>query len=206
MVKRQRQTRIPWIPWSTIVDSKSLGGLGIRDLKDFNIALVAKQSWRILQNPNSLLSRVYKSKYFQKTGLLQEKPKSNASHAWKSILKGNELLKSGIKWIIGGGEQTYMWLDSWLPTNLPRPPKGLTNCVDMKTKVNEFINPETKWWDIDKLNSFVDLNDVEIIKTIRPSITGASDSTIWINTKDGQYSAKHVINFYATPVNTEIEM
>ncbi|KAL0796652.1 hypothetical protein Bca101_068029 [Brassica carinata] len=129
---------IPWIPWSTIVDSKSLGGLGIRDLKDFNIALVAKQSWRILQNPNSLLSRVYKSKYFQKTGLLQEKPKSNASHAWKSILK--------------------------------------------------------------------DLNEVEIIKTIRPSITGASDSTIWINTKDGQYSAKHVINFYATPVNTEIEM
>ncbi|CAN6844165.1 unnamed protein product [Brassica oleracea] len=113
---------IPWIAWSTIADSKSLGGLGIRDLTDFNIALVAKQSWRILQNPKSLLSRVYKSKYFQKTSLLQAKPKSNGSHAWKSILK----------------------------------------------------DPE----------------DVEIIKTIRPSITGASDSTFWIHTKDGQYSAK----------------
>ena len=103
---------IPWIAWSTIADSKSLGGLGIRDLTDFNIALVAKQSWRILQNPSSLLSRVYKSKYFQKTSLLQAKPKSNGSHAWKSILKGNELLKSGIKWNIGRGEQTYMWIDN----------------------------------------------------------------------------------------------
>lgn len=134
---------IPWIAWSTIVDSKSLGGLGIRDLKDFNLALVAKQSWRILQNPNSLLSRVYKSKYFQKTGLLQAKIKSNASHAWKSILQGNELLKSGIRKIIGGGEQTYMWLDNWLPTNPPRPPKSLTNCIDLKSKVSEFLNAET---------------------------------------------------------------
>lgn len=134
---------IPWIAWSTIVDSKNLGGLGIRDLKDFNLALVAKQSWRILQNPNSLLSRVYKSKYFQKTGLLQAKIKSNASHAWKSILQGNELLKSGIRKIIGGGEQTYMWLDNWLPTNPPRPPKSLTNCIDLKSKVSEFLNAET---------------------------------------------------------------
>ena len=60
----------------------------------------------------------------------------------------------------------------------------------MKAKVNEFLNSETMWWNIDKLNSFIDPEDVEIIKTIRPSITGASDSTFWIHTKDGQYSAK----------------
>ena len=55
----------------------------------------------------------------------------------------------------------------------------------MKAKVNEFLNSETMWWNIDKLNSFIDPEDVEIIKTIRPSITGASDSTFWIHTKDG---------------------
>lgn len=37
--------------------------------------------------------------------------------------------------------------------------------------------------------------DVEIIKTIRPSITGVSDSTIWIHTNDDQYSAKSGYKF-----------
>ena len=181
---------IRWIAWNKIVDTKSMGGLGVRDLKEFNIALVAKQSWRILQNPQSLLSRIFKAKYFQKTSLLQAISKANASHAWRSILKGNELLKSGIKWIIGRGAQTHMWIDNWLPTNPPRPPKGLTNCIDKNTKVCEFINPETNWWDINKLNSFVAQEDVEIVKTIRPSGTDVKDSIIWMHTKEGQYSAK----------------
>lgn len=100
----QDRRRIPWVAWSKITKTKREGGLGIRDIKDFNIALLAKQSWRILQNPHSLLARIYKAKYFSKTALLEAKKGHRPSHAWKSIIQGNSLISRGIKWIVGDGK------------------------------------------------------------------------------------------------------
>ena len=38
--------------------------MDFKDLKAFNLALLAKQGWRIQQNPNTLVHRVLKAKYF----------------------------------------------------------------------------------------------------------------------------------------------
>jgi len=43
---------------------KKEGGIGFRDLKAFNIALLAKQGWQLQTCPNSLFHWVYKAKYF----------------------------------------------------------------------------------------------------------------------------------------------
>jgi hypothetical protein len=44
--------------------AKSEGGLGFRDLDMFNKALLAKQGWRLLQNPDSLTAKIFQAKYY----------------------------------------------------------------------------------------------------------------------------------------------
>lgn len=38
--------KILWIAWNKITQPKSEGKLGIRDLIDFNLAVISKQTWR----------------------------------------------------------------------------------------------------------------------------------------------------------------
>lgn len=44
--------------------------MGFRDLTHFNKALLAKQVRRILENPNSLVARLLKARYFKHTNIM----------------------------------------------------------------------------------------------------------------------------------------
>lgn len=56
-----------------------MGDLAFRDLEYFNGALLAKQCCQIFKAPDTLISRVLKSKYFVGCGFLDAKLDSNAS-------------------------------------------------------------------------------------------------------------------------------
>ncbi|KAK4397093.1 putative mitochondrial protein [Sesamum angolense] len=50
--------KIHWLSWHKLCKRKLHGGMGFRDLQAFNLAMLAKQLWRIISNPDRLLSRV----------------------------------------------------------------------------------------------------------------------------------------------------
>ena len=52
--------------WNKICYPKSWGGLGLKKFILMNQAMLAKQYWRISQNPTSLVARTFKAKYFSR--------------------------------------------------------------------------------------------------------------------------------------------
>lgn len=51
---------------------KQDGEMGFRELEVFNYFLLANQGWRIITNPNSLVARVLKGKYFHNSNLWKQ--------------------------------------------------------------------------------------------------------------------------------------
>jgi hypothetical protein len=107
--------------WKKMGVAKSQGGMGFRDLESFNKALLAKQCWRILQNPDSLVAKIFKAKYFPRGSILTAQLGRRPSYVWKSLWAAQDLLKAGIKWRVGNGFQIRIWKDRWLPQQLVLP-------------------------------------------------------------------------------------
>ena len=70
-------------------------GMGFRDLKLFNQALLARQAWRLIYYADSLCARLLKAKYYRQGKLTETAFPSNASPTWKAIEYRLELLKKG---------------------------------------------------------------------------------------------------------------
>lgn len=64
---------------------KENGGLGSRDSGKFNISLLAKQGWRLIRNPKSLLAKVLQAKYFPQSNFMNSTLKSGSSYTWKAF-------------------------------------------------------------------------------------------------------------------------
>ena len=89
--------------------------MGFKDLTMFNDAMLAKLAWRLLNDDKSLFYRVFKARFFPNGTLLDAKESTSASYAWKSILKGRDVISRGALWRVGDGKQIRIWGDNWLP-------------------------------------------------------------------------------------------
>jgi hypothetical protein len=61
--------KISWIKWDTICLQTANGGLGVKRLKEFNISLLGKWVWRLLEERESLWKVVLCAKYGEEGGM-----------------------------------------------------------------------------------------------------------------------------------------
>ncbi|XP_013624553.1 PREDICTED: uncharacterized mitochondrial protein AtMg00310-like [Brassica oleracea var. oleracea] len=179
-----------WVAWKKICAPKEAGGLGFRDLKNFNLALLAKQLWRLLQYPNSLLARVLKGIYYRLSNPLNANKASTPSYVWKNLMAAQPLLKSGIQKSIGTGHNTLFWADPWLPTTSARPAITCGPSFNPSLKIADLLDPVSKTWKLDRLRELVRPSDIPLIKSLRPTRTPRAAIYFWNLTKSGIYFVK----------------
>ncbi|XP_052878272.1 uncharacterized mitochondrial protein AtMg00310-like [Gossypium arboreum] len=156
---------IHWCSWSNLCELKENGGLGYRNLTKFNLALLAKQGWRLIENPTSLLAKTLKAKYHPNSEFLNSELGNLPSYTWKSIWAAKGLLLSRLCWRIGNGRDVRIEEDIWVPNaeNL-----HIQQVVrnQSKTRVVDLIDSNNRSWKTELLEHTFSTDDVQKILQI----------------------------------------
>lgn len=89
-----------WKSWEYLCKRKEEGGMGFRRFGCFNKALLAKQVWRMISQPNLLVSKIFKARYFKDMDIMHVGLGNNPSFTWRSLCWGRELIREGIDGVL----------------------------------------------------------------------------------------------------------
>lgn len=159
---------------------KSLGGMGFRNLGTFNQALLAKQGWRLLCNPDSIVHQVLNARYFKNGGFISANRGYDPSYVWRSIWGAKALLLDGLKWRVGDGMDISVWDDAWLPgENVSRvPTPNIESPADHK--VAKLIDEINGGWCNEALSQHLPVEDAAAAHSLPLSVRAVKDVRFWV--------------------------
>ena len=159
--------------------------MGFRDIQAFNLALLAKQAWRLLHNTHSLFYQVYKSRYFPNCSFMDAELRSNPSYVWRSLLAAREIICEGSKWEVGDGGTIGVTTHKWLSHK----PIFLGE-QQLDLKVKDLIDSDTGQWDREKIfDLFAHRTHMEIMSMLLQR-TNTRDVLIWKENKSQSFTVK----------------
>ncbi|KAG6661744.1 hypothetical protein CIPAW_03G196400 [Carya illinoinensis] len=187
---RKEGRGIHWKSWNKLGAVKGKGGLGFRDLNCFNRALLAKQGWRIIQEPASLVAQVFKEKYFKSGNLMEARVGYCPSQIWRSLMSVMDLVKTGLVWRVGNGRSIRVWKDKWVPIPSTFQIQTPNKILDCNTTVSELIDGENKTWKQELVQAIFSQEEAKSICSIPISVKGMGDKIIWGLSKKGIFTVK----------------
>jgi hypothetical protein len=177
-----------WTGWDSMLRPKSHGGIGFRDMRLFNQALLARQAWRLLQFPDTLCAQLLKAKYYPNGVLIDTVFSGNGSSTWHAIEYGLELLKEGVIWRVGNGAQIRAWRDPWIPREVNHRPRSDRGRCRYRW-VADFLMPDGTW-NVNRVQLYFSPEDAEEILKIETSRRNESDFVAWYPEKRGIFTVR----------------
>lgn len=181
---------IRWLSWSNMSMPKCRGCVGFRDLHWFNLALLGKHCWHFLQNPSSLVARIFKARYYPNSSLFEASRGGGASFIWSGLWQAKEKIKHGFRWVVGDGKNIKVFEDIWLRDNGNCSLENTNMVRTDAVNVCDLFVPGTKNWDVQKVSSLFTNCDAEKILATRVPQNQVNNRIVWMSTADGKYSVK----------------
>ena len=138
--------KIAWVNWEAVCLPKESGGLGIKDINKFNLALLGKWKWNLFHHHGELWAKVLESKYGGWRGLDEASCDNNASIWWRDLKFvlhhpiHQNVFQDGIIWKVGSGDKIKFWEDRWLDgeiTFLAKYPRLYLNSCQQNHRIEE---------------------------------------------------------------------
>ncbi|GAA0169726.1 hypothetical protein LIER_24143 [Lithospermum erythrorhizon] len=134
------------------------------------LSTAAKEAWKLITEPNSPLSQVYKDRYFPRTSFWAAELGPKLSYTWPSILSVRDLICKGIEWKLASG------------SNIREDFHDIT--------VADLIDSEIDLWKINFVRSLFYSIDSDAILQIPLSKLDGTDSLLWTNSRYGIFTVK----------------
>ena len=187
--QKTNERKTHWKSWHGMCSSKADGGMGFRNLKFFNLALLAKQAWRIIHHPNSLIGRIFKAKYFPRCTFMEADIPNHSSFIWRSITQAREVIVKGSRWCVGDRATIRIWQDKWLPSSSGQKVISPNNVLQPTARVCELLSPSFSWNEELIEEIFLPF-EAESIKNIPLVGVNKPDRFIWAHTSNGIFSVQ----------------
>ena len=181
---------VKWMLWNKVCVPKNCGGLGLRELRKFNLSMMAKQGWRLLKESNPLVSAVMKARYYPNSSFLDAEVGSNPSYFWRSILASMDVIKAGARRRIRNGRDTCVWGEPWLPEVNNGYVMTPMHVHLQGTKVHSLVYMGERRWDLDVIQDIFQSRDTRLIKQIPLSLNVTTDSWYWLLDEKGEFTVK----------------
>ena len=117
-------------------------------------------------------------------------------YAWKSLLKGREMIMRGARWRIGTRDAISIWNDAWLPSLVH--PRILSPVVTdySNSSARSLIFPFSNSWNLELLTNLFSTQEVDMIMRIPLSHFLMEDTLVWPHVSLGDYFVKSSYIFF----------
>ncbi|CAN0837402.1 hypothetical protein LINGRAHAP2_LOCUS1793, partial [Linum grandiflorum] len=102
--------------------------------------ILAKQLWRLLSKPDTLLTRILKAKYYPCCSILETKIRWRPSYILRSLMGAQNLIVYGSRWKIGLEEDVRIWINNLLPSLDNFEVQSYCPFVDREARVSTLID------------------------------------------------------------------
>lgn len=177
--------------WHPVCKTKLEGGLGFRNIKIMNEAMITRLGWTLVSYPEFLWAITFKLKYLPNGDILDKnfKIKVTASWLWKGIAKSFQHLRKYSYWEVNNGNDIDILIHKCIP--------GIYNTVQTLqsfgvqglAKVCDLFNEESTDWDLSKLKMCFGDETIQKILQIKINVN-KKDRLRWSLTSGGEFSVK----------------
>ena len=205
----QEHKKIAWVDWKTVCLPKDKGGLGIKDLRTFNAALLGKWRWDLFHKQKEPWATMIYSKYGGWRSLEEGRSGTHDSTWWKDLLSiHNQQHTRGLKketsWKVGGSQKFRFWENPWTVDDLPLmekyPRMYQISCQQKQLimQMGSIMNNGWEWkliWRRPLFDAEVAMADTFLGEISQQQVDSHKEDTwIWKSDPSGDYSTKSGYN------------